>query len=93
MLYVVWQEGDFTFSLESVMKLGDLLGSTNKTAKKSFDMATIDSVAVCADPSLPVEFQPLCQSKEAGTAISRLAKISANYDTCEICAFAACTGC
>ncbi|XP_029908078.1 guanylin-like [Myripristis murdjan] len=78
------QEGEFSFSLEAVRKLQELTGKQNPRLRSS-------AVSVCADPTLPQEILPLCQQKGANMALSRLAMVP--LDVCEICAFAACTGC
>uniref|UniRef100_W5M6R4 Guanylate cyclase activator 2B n=1 Tax=Lepisosteus oculatus TaxID=7918 RepID=W5M6R4_LEPOC len=82
------QEGNFTFSLESVKTLKSLMDSS---AGRSLRLAKTSSVAVCDNPALPMEFQPLCHQPGAGMAFFRLASV--DHDICEICAFAACTGC
>nr|XP_006642081.2 PREDICTED: guanylin-like [Lepisosteus oculatus] len=85
----VWvKEGNFTFSLESVKTLKSLMDSS---AGRSLRLAKTSSVAVCDNPALPMEFQPLCHQPGAGMAFFRLASV--DHDICEICAFAACTGC
>ncbi|XP_036390367.1 guanylate cyclase activator 2B-like [Megalops cyprinoides] len=86
------KEGDFTFSLESVMKLGDLM-DRNTPEKQSPRLADTSSTAVCGNPALPQEFVPVCQSKGAVLSFSRLAYIALHHDECEICMNAACTGC
>ncbi|XP_071388114.1 guanylin-like [Centroberyx affinis] len=84
------QEGEFSFSLEAVRKLQELTASSSATGKQNPRLRT-SSVSVCADPALPEEFLPLCQQKGASLSLSRLAFVP--MDVCEICAFAACTGC
>ncbi|XP_027026541.2 guanylin-like [Tachysurus fulvidraco] len=87
---VIVHEGGFSFSLESVKKLWDILA--NGESSKQTNLLSVFG-AVCENPLLPGEFQPLCQSKNAQVHFSRLALLSRNSDICEICGFAACTGC
>ncbi|XP_035238960.1 guanylin-like [Anguilla anguilla] len=86
------KEREFTFSLESVKQLKDLMDS-DLAGKESPRLAKTSTAIVCNDPDLPEEFLPLCQSEGAGMSLARLAFIGNNYDECEICMFAACTGC
>ncbi|XP_017342641.1 guanylin [Ictalurus punctatus] len=89
---VIVHEGEFSFSLESVKKLWDILANGEST-KPTNRLSVFSSVKVCENPLLPKEFQPLCQSKNAQVHFSRLALLSRNSDVCELCSFAACTGC
>ncbi|KAJ8387225.1 hypothetical protein AAFF_G00159440 [Aldrovandia affinis] len=86
------KEGEFTFSLESVRKLKDLM-DRDLVEKESPRLAKTSVALICSDPALPEEFLPMCQSKGAGMAVSRMAFIASHHDECEICMFAACTGC
>ncbi|KAJ8359408.1 hypothetical protein SKAU_G00159330 [Synaphobranchus kaupii] len=86
------KEGDFSFPLESVQKLKDLMG-VDVTVKQSPRLAKTSTAAVCNNPDLPAEFVPLCKSKGAATSFFRLGFVAARADLCEICTFAACTGC
>ncbi|XP_061112517.1 guanylin-like [Conger conger] len=86
------KEGEFTFSLESVKKLKDLMDK-DLEGKQSPRLAKASTATVCSDPALLPEFLPVCRSDRAGLSLSRLAFIGLNYDECEICMFAACTGC
>ncbi|MCJ8741604.1 hypothetical protein PDJAM_G00072520 [Pangasius djambal] len=89
---VIVHEGEFSFSLESVKKVWDILANEEST-KQTNPLSVFSAVTVCENPLLPEEFQPLCQSKNAQIHFSRLALLSGKKDVCEICAFAACTGC
>ncbi|KAK6477450.1 guanylin-like [Huso huso] len=81
-------DGDFTFSLEAVKKLKDLMdGVQLKSSRMS------SSAVLCANPALPEEFRAVCQSTGAGMVFSRLETVADHADICEICAMAACTGC
>uniref|UniRef100_A0A4W5QAA3 Guanylate cyclase activator 2B n=1 Tax=Hucho hucho TaxID=62062 RepID=A0A4W5QAA3_9TELE len=86
------QEGDFFFSLESVKKLQELTAESSNVNRMQNPRLTSTSFAsVCDNPSLPQEFMPLCMKRGASMSLSRLAAVP--MDICEICAFAACTGC
>merc|ERR1712168_455017 len=78
-------EGEYTFSLESVKELGALMKS--KAVKQNL------ARDVRANPALPKDFIPICQNKDAGLSLTRLAFVAVNADSCEICEFVACTGC
>ncbi|XP_072553158.1 guanylin-like [Salminus brasiliensis] len=86
------QEGQFSFQLESVKRLLALMAK-DAPATQSNRRAAISAVAVCDNPDLPEEFQPLCRSKNARASFSRLARLASRIGVCEICAYAACTGC
>ncbi|KAL4622513.1 guanylin-like [Arapaima gigas] len=86
------KEGDFTFSLDSVKKLKDLM-DVRLMKNANPRLASSSAAALCANPALPEEFKPVCQSKRAAVSFNRLAFVAQNSDVCEICAFAACTGC
>ncbi|XP_056130816.1 guanylin-like [Lampris incognitus] len=84
------QEGEFSFSLEAVKKLQELTGSSGEMEKLNPQHRT-SPMSVCFDPLLPQVFLPLCQQPGAALSLSKLAMIP--VDVCEICSFAACTGC
>uniref|UniRef100_A0A3B4E8M9 Guanylate cyclase activator 2B n=1 Tax=Pygocentrus nattereri TaxID=42514 RepID=A0A3B4E8M9_PYGNA len=76
---VIVREGQFSFSLDSVKKLWALMAED--IPANQYNRLAINKVtAVCESPVIPKEFEPL----------SLLAKRSG---VCEICAYAACTGC
>ncbi|XP_061785094.1 guanylate cyclase activator 2B-like [Nerophis lumbriciformis] len=78
------QENGLSFSLEAVKRLQEMSGSGNPRLRSS-------SSSMCEDPMLPQELLPLCKQKGASASLARLAVVP--LDVCEICAFAACTGC
>ncbi|XP_051967847.1 guanylin-like [Xyrauchen texanus] len=82
------QEGEFSFSLESVKVLQEL---TNQLRTQNPRLAKTSYSSVCANPNLPKEFVPLCMQRGPTMSFARLASVP--LDVCEICAFAACTGC
>ncbi|XP_028854932.1 guanylin [Denticeps clupeoides] len=89
------QDGDYSFSLESVRVLQELTGS-GAPGKASPRLASprltqTGYASVCSSPTLPQEFLPLCRRSGAAMSFARLAAVP--MDVCEICAFAACTGC
>ncbi|XP_053308183.1 guanylin-like [Spea bombifrons] len=85
---VIVKDGDFSFPLESVKKLSELLGSRIKR-----DISEPEVLKLCTDPRLPEEILPVCASPNAAEVLYRLGQIALNPDVCEVCAFAACTGC
>ncbi|XP_056131033.1 guanylin family protein [Lampris incognitus] len=84
------QEEEFSFSLEAVKKLQELTGSSRRMEKLNPRHRT-SAMSVCVNPLLPQVFLPLCQQPGAALSLSKLAMIP--IDVCEICSFAACTGC
>lgn len=74
LIYSVFiQEGEFSFSLESVKKLWEILAN-GEAAKKTNLLSAFSAVSVCRNPLLPEEFQPLCQSENVQVHFSRLGK-------------------
>ncbi|XP_042350484.1 guanylate cyclase activator 2B-like [Plectropomus leopardus] len=84
------KENGLSFSLEAVKRLQELTESSAATVQRSPRLRA-SSVSLCADPMLPQEFLPLCRQRGASASLTRLAMVP--MDVCEICAFAACTGC
>ncbi|XP_036448091.1 guanylin-like [Colossoma macropomum] len=89
---VTVREGEFSFSLESVKKLWAIMAE-DIPANQYNRLAINKVMAVCKNPVIPKEFEPLCQSKHARASFSRLALLARRSGVCEICAYAACTGC
>ncbi|XP_074831825.1 guanylin-like [Carettochelys insculpta] len=83
------KEGEFSFPLEAVKKLKELLDADAKPLL----MARTSLTPVCANPELPEVFQPVCQRENAHGIFSRLNIAVQDLDICEICANAACAGC
>ncbi|KAM6946581.1 guanylate cyclase activator 2B-like [Lycodopsis pacificus] len=84
------EENGLTFSLAAVRRLQELTESSDVTGQQSPRLRA-SSASVCADPMLPQELLPLCRQRAAAASLGRLALVP--MDVCEICAFAACTGC
>ncbi|XP_074495533.1 guanylin-like [Sebastes fasciatus] len=84
------EENGLTFSLEAVKRLQELTESSGATGRQSPRLRA-SPVSLCADPLLPQEFLPLCKQRGASASLARLTMVP--MDVCEICAFAACTGC
>ncbi|XP_048374873.1 guanylin [Sphaerodactylus townsendi] len=78
--------GDFSFPLESVKKLKDLLNAHHARSPRHV-------VTVCDDPDLPTEFQLICASPNSEALLKQLEAIARNSEVCEICANVACSGC
>ncbi|XP_039971792.1 guanylin family protein [Xiphias gladius] len=84
------EENGLSFSLEAVKRLQELTKSWALTGQQN-PRFRASTVSLCADPMLPQEFLPLCRQRGASASLTRLAYVP--MDVCEICAFAACTGC
>ncbi|KAM8867325.1 guanylate cyclase activator 2B [Synchiropus picturatus] len=85
----VWvQENGMSFPLEAVKRLQKL---TELRSGAESPRLRASSWSLCDDPLLPADFKPLCDQRGASASMSRLAMVP--MDICEICAFAACTGC
>ncbi|XP_062843094.1 guanylin family protein [Trichomycterus rosablanca] len=85
------QDGEYSFSMESVMVLQHLLDASSATQQQNPRLLKTSNSVVCANPTLPQEFLSVCQRSGSSMVFSRLASVP--VDRCEICAFAACTGC
>ncbi|XP_072239192.1 guanylin-like [Leuresthes tenuis] len=84
------EENGLSFSLEAVKRLQELTETRVMAGQLSPRLRT-STMSLCAEPMLPQEFLPLCKQRGASASLSRLAAVP--LDVCEICAFAACTGC
>ncbi|XP_042263423.1 guanylin-like [Thunnus maccoyii] len=84
------QENGLSFSLEAVKRLQALAESSGWTGQQN-PRVRMSTVSFCANPLLPQEFMPLCKQRGASASLARLVMVP--MDICDICAFAACTGC
>ncbi|XP_070759339.1 guanylin [Enoplosus armatus] len=84
------EENGLSFSLEAIKRLQELTESGGATGQQNPRLRA-STASLCADPMLPQEFLPLCKQRGASASLARLAMVP--MDVCEICAFAACTGC
>nr|XP_020478222.1 guanylin-like [Monopterus albus] len=82
------EENGLSFSMEGVQRLQELMKGV---AERQSPRLRANTVSLCANPMLPQEFLPLCKQRGASASLARLAEVP--MDVCEICAFAACTGC
>merc|ERR1719228_1873290 len=84
-------DGEYKFSLDSVKELGALMKvKAVRMTLRSMKETVLD---ICANPALPRDFIPLCQTRDAALSLTRLASVAIHADSCEICEFVACTGC
>ncbi|XP_021056845.1 guanylin [Mus pahari] len=94
---VTVQDGDLSFPLESVKKLKDLLEVQDpRLVNHKFAPTLLKPLApqLCSSHSaLPEALRPLCEKPNAEEILQRLEAIAQDPNTCEICAYAACTGC
>ncbi|XP_047439326.1 guanylin-like [Mugil cephalus] len=84
------EENGLSFSLEAVRRLQELTESRGMMGQQNPRLRS-SSVSLCADPMLPQEFLSICKQRGGTASLSRLAMVP--MDVCEICAYAACTGC
>ncbi|KAL7407467.1 hypothetical protein ABVT39_008868 [Epinephelus coioides] len=87
---VLVEENGLSFSLEAVKRLQELTESSAAAVQHSPRLRA-GTMSLCADPMLPQELLPLCKQRGASASLARLSMVP--LDVCEICAFAACTGC
>ncbi|XP_077459517.1 guanylate cyclase activator 2B-like [Stigmatopora argus] len=83
------QENGLSFSLEAVKRLQEMFEDAPMPMQNPRLRANLPSM--CDNPMLPQELLPLCKQKGASASLARLAMVP--LDVCEICAFAACSGC
>ncbi|XP_061689045.1 guanylin-like [Syngnathoides biaculeatus] len=83
------EENGLSFSLEAVRRLQEMFESARTPPQSPRPRA--GSPSMCEEPMLPQELLPLCKKKGASASLARLAMVP--LDVCEVCAFAACTGC
>ncbi|XP_036033394.1 guanylin [Onychomys torridus] len=94
---VTVQDGDLSFPLESVKQLKDLqevpeplLVNHKKFAPR---LAVPVAPRLCSHAAFPEALKPLCKKPNAEEILKKLKAIAQDPNTCEICAYAACTGC
>uniref|UniRef100_A0A8C5PFA9 Guanylate cyclase activator 2B n=1 Tax=Leptobrachium leishanense TaxID=445787 RepID=A0A8C5PFA9_9ANUR len=93
-LCVIVKDGDYEFSLDSVKKLKELMDASHSSHQASQgDISDVEAAEMCASPELPEAFKLLCAAPNAAEIFSRLEPIAQNPDVCDVCAFAACSGC
>ncbi|XP_078281223.1 guanylin-like [Rhinoraja longicauda] len=87
---VIVQDGIYSFPLKDVKQFWTLMNAEAKD--KPVDSSSPLS-GLCHSSELPKAFLPVCASKDTAQVFLRLAEIEQKADNCEICAYAACTGC
>ncbi|XP_002715225.1 guanylin [Oryctolagus cuniculus] len=95
---VTVQDGALSFPLEAVKRLKDLeelpqprlASPLRKLAPRPRESAVPNA---CRNQNFPEALKPLCKEPNAGQILQRLVAIAQDPSTCEICAYAACTGC
>ncbi|XP_077113532.1 guanylin [Ranitomeya variabilis] len=92
---VIVKVGDLTFPLESVKKLKEVVDGRTLAE----DRAQADNIPVyekiCSSHVFP-ELRDLCDSEQTALiaeTLRGLGRVADNMDACEVCAFAACSGC
>nr|AFM90799.1 guanylin-like protein [Callorhinchus milii] len=80
--------GDLEFTVDDAMKLKNVIGE-----EKEFGHKMEGILNLCKEPTLPANFKPICQKNDAPQVFSTLYDIASNPYPCDICSFAACTGC
>lgn len=69
LIHLLQQEGDFSFTLESVRILQQL---AEQPKTQNPRLAKTSYYSVCSNPSLPQEFVPLCMQRGATMSFARL---------------------
>uniref|UniRef100_A0A3P8TWS5 Guanylate cyclase activator 2B n=1 Tax=Amphiprion percula TaxID=161767 RepID=A0A3P8TWS5_AMPPE len=77
------------FPLEAVKQLKKLFNLDEKIP----ELTKKDVEDVCANRDLPQVFKSVCQEEGRQAVFSKLGKVDPERNVCEICSFAACTGC
>ncbi|XP_001503217.1 guanylin isoform X2 [Equus asinus] len=90
---VTVQDGEFSFSLESVKKLKDLRELQAPSTRNRREVDGSLAPILCRYPKFPEELKPICKERNAREILQRLETIAQDPRMCEICAFAACAGC
>ncbi|XP_038191531.1 guanylin [Arvicola amphibius] len=94
---VTVQDGDLSFPLESVKQLKDLQEEPKPqlVSHKRFAARLAQPVTppLCRHPAFPEALKLVCKQPNAQEILRRLKAIAQDPNTCEICAYAACTGC
>ncbi|XP_059110864.1 guanylin [Peromyscus eremicus] len=94
---VTVQDGDLSFPLESVKQLKDLKEAPEPLLvnHKKFAPRLAAPVApgLCSHSAFPEALKPLCKKPNAEEILKKLQAIAEDPNICEICAYAACTGC
>lgn len=85
---VMVQDGDFIFPLKDVKELWDMMDMDSDSDDDKSQISTL-----CKDSDLPEVFQPVCGSPDGPQVFHRLMDLWVKADVCEICAYAACSGC
>ncbi|XP_078095294.1 guanylin-like [Mustelus asterias] len=85
---VMVQDGNYTFLFKDVKQLWVLMDMDIDIDDDKSHVSTL-----CKSPQLPEVFQPVCGSSDAPQVFHRLMELSVKADVCEICAYAACSGC
>ncbi|XP_031232750.1 guanylin [Mastomys coucha] len=93
---VTVQDGDLSFPLEAVKQLKDLreVQEPRLVSRKKFPPRLLQPEAqLCSHSAFPEALKPVCEKPNAEEILQRLEAIAQDPNTCEICAYAACTGC
>ncbi|XP_075705026.1 guanylin-like [Rhinoderma darwinii] len=92
---VIVKVGDFTFPLETVKKMKEVVDGSMSTEHHVQRDDIRSYKDLCSNSALP-ELRDLCQTDQSNLmaeTLRALGHVADRLDECEICAFAACTGC
>ncbi|XP_054858049.1 guanylin-like [Eublepharis macularius] len=89
------QDGEFSFSLDSVKKMKELLAADARpaSARARSQTSQVTFLQLCLNPELPKDLRPVCAREDAPDIFTRLDLAVEDPDLCELCVNAACTGC
>ncbi|XP_075184454.1 guanylin [Anomaloglossus baeobatrachus] len=92
---VIVKVGDFTFPVETVKKLKEAVDGRTAAGDRAQDDDVPVYEMICSSHIFP-ELRDLCDSQQTAViaeTLRELGRVADNMDVCEVCAFAACSGC
>ncbi|XP_075046076.1 guanylin-like [Mixophyes fleayi] len=88
--------GDLTFTLDSVKTFKEIKDGSHTVELRSGGNDYKSYVKICKNEDLPDEIKAVCDIEDVSLVeetFKGLDSVTDHVDVCEVCAFAACTGC